>query len=975
MGPNQRCRTFYRSKFSSSLPISSNPPVTPPLSLPFIKKDPAQPLVAFTKEDYKNAELKCLTKADCSSIYFGFTAESQFYHNGILQVQSTIFSHHLQSLQIMASKYGRNLKIELRYGFFSKLNFEIRLYGQSYYCIKLTVVYTQCPLFYYAEQRPGETFTRYIRFNPQKEDEEGFWEKFVGSTAMQMSFVLDRSNLFSFLDSLSSTALCSILFTPLVDNVFNTYRIDLFLRTEMKDCPWKIRYCIEAIKSCGNVGSFFMDYVLYKKNERVNVKENGILNEAWAFRLFSAMYAYLKSDISLASLDFSPDNHEQRERRDDGFVMIKTVYITPTRKILTVEEATMNSRGFRKLGVDNLIQIKFRDDSLSWFPTDNLLLEDVVKTICRDGVDIAGRKFFEFGGSSSLFREHGSYFYATENKNEIVEKWKTLGEFKVEAAAKVQARIGQYFTSAREIRFKLRLSDVALIDDYMSDCKDSAGQPYCFSDGCGTIDPILARYIAGELQLTYIPSAFQFRFAGFKGMVAVDYIDTRLKSKDGPYFLLLRHSQKKFHVEDDGQLLDLDIVQWSAPTPSKLHGAFISMIDSLAVYNGKQDIVRARLRQLHNQTFVDIIKPLVDKKAFLATLEKLPKYIPVYKLKTKNLLHQPFLRGMIEANAVLNARLLANKSQIVIPSDLGRSAHGIVDTTGSLKEGQVFFQFSSNLNTKSSSAESGNLKRGGFNPVLKLGRVGVTKSPIYHVGDIRYLEAVEAPALMDKVDVLVFPSCGTRPHTDEIGGGDIDGDCYTIFWDPAFLLDFSAQPNDYTAPSVERITKVDLHGLQENAPDIRVKYLKSNNLEQLSTTHLAHLTLHDPLHEDCEKLARKADKAVNFFKSGLEAEELEEYERPGYWPKSMNKTHEPCYTNSHILCELHEKSTSVLHLISIAQSEAQQNREKSGLIDKENIVIAESDMKMFSEYKKDINAIKVRYQVKSEGELFFQCYH
>jgi hypothetical protein len=123
MGPNQRCRTFYRSKFSSSLPKSSNQPVTPPLSLPFIKKDPAQPLVAFTKEDYKNAELKCLTKADCSSIYFGFTAESQFYHNGILQVQSTTFSHHQQSLQITASKYGRNLKIELRYGFFFKTKF------------------------------------------------------------------------------------------------------------------------------------------------------------------------------------------------------------------------------------------------------------------------------------------------------------------------------------------------------------------------------------------------------------------------------------------------------------------------------------------------------------------------------------------------------------------------------------------------------------------------------------------------------------------------------------------------------------------------------------------------------------------------------------------------------------------------------------------------------------------------------------
>uniref|UniRef100_A0A914QST3 Uncharacterized protein n=1 Tax=Panagrolaimus davidi TaxID=227884 RepID=A0A914QST3_9BILA len=336
MGPSPRCRTFYHSKFSSpgQLPPQYRPGL-PPALRPYIKKDLSQPLVAFTKEDYKNAELRCLTRVDCSSVIFGFTAESQFYHSGTLQVQSATFSHHQQSLQIMASRHGRNMKIELRYGLFSKLNFEIRQYGQSYYFIKLTVVYTQCPLFYNAEQRPGDSYTRYTRFNPQKAGKEGFWKKFFGSTAIQMSFVLNvnlhnprRTELLSFLDSLSnSTASCSIQFSPLMDNLFNPHRIDLYLLTEMNDCPWNIRYCIEAIKSCGDVGLFFMDYVLYVKNERINVKENGIFNETWALRLFSAMYEFLKSDISLGSLGFSPDNQEQRQKRDDGFVMIKTVSV------------------------------------------------------------------------------------------------------------------------------------------------------------------------------------------------------------------------------------------------------------------------------------------------------------------------------------------------------------------------------------------------------------------------------------------------------------------------------------------------------------------------------------------------------------------------------------------------------------------------------------------------------------------------
>uniref|UniRef100_A0A914PWS6 Uncharacterized protein n=1 Tax=Panagrolaimus davidi TaxID=227884 RepID=A0A914PWS6_9BILA len=295
MGPSPRCRTFYHSKFSSpgQLPPQYRPGL-PPALRPYIKKDLSQPLVAFTKEDYKNAELRELALG--------------------------------QRKKVMASRHGRNMKIELRYGLFSKLNFEIRQYGRSYYFIKLTVVYTQCPLFYNAEQRPGDYYTRYTRFNPQKAGKEGFWKKFFGSTAMQMSFVLNRTELFSFLDSLSnSTASCSIQFSPVMDNLFNPHRIDLYLLTEMNDCPWNIRYCIEAIKSCGDVGLFFMDYVLYVKNERINVKENGIFNETWALRLFSAMYEFLKSDISLSSLEFSPDNQEQRQKRDDGFVMIKTV--------------------------------------------------------------------------------------------------------------------------------------------------------------------------------------------------------------------------------------------------------------------------------------------------------------------------------------------------------------------------------------------------------------------------------------------------------------------------------------------------------------------------------------------------------------------------------------------------------------------------------------------------------------------------
>lgn len=107
----------------------------------------------------------------------------------------------------------------------------------------------------------------------------------------------------------------------------------------------------------------------------------------------------------------------------------------------------MDCRGFRKLGIQNLIQVKFRDETLDRFPRE--LATEIILPFCRDGIRIGKRQFYEFGASSSLFREYGSYFYQTEDKKNILDLWESLGNFKYEPAAKVGARIGLYFTSAR----------------------------------------------------------------------------------------------------------------------------------------------------------------------------------------------------------------------------------------------------------------------------------------------------------------------------------------------------------------------------------------------------------------------------------------------------------------------------------------------------------------------------------------------
>ena len=118
-----------------------------------------------------------------------------------------------------------------------------------------------------------------------------------------------------------------------------------------------------------------------------------------------------------------------------------------------LEEPTVNNRGFRKLEIDKILQVKFRDDDLSWFPRNLHILKDAMLTPFIKGLHIRGRQFFSFAASSSSFREHGQYFYAARNQEEIVEIIESWGEFKVEPAVKTAAmqpaRVGQFFTSAK----------------------------------------------------------------------------------------------------------------------------------------------------------------------------------------------------------------------------------------------------------------------------------------------------------------------------------------------------------------------------------------------------------------------------------------------------------------------------------------------------------------------------------------------
>ena len=132
---------------------------------------------------------------------------------------------------------------------------------------------------------------------------------------------------------------------------------------------------------------------------------------------------------------------------------------------------------------------------------------------------------------------------------------------------------------------------------------------------------------------------------------------------------------------------------------------------------------------------------------------------------------EPFFRSLLQAIYSHKLRSLMKRTKIQIPLDKGRIMMGTSDETRTLKQGQVFIQYSKETHLP------------GKNVIVVEGDVVVTKNPCFHEGDIRMLQAANVPSLSHMVDCIVFPQVGQRPHPDEMSGSDLDGDMYFVCWD------------------------------------------------------------------------------------------------------------------------------------------------------------------------------------------------
>ncbi|GFT62602.1 RNA-dependent RNA polymerase 1 [Nephila pilipes] len=477
----------------------------------------------------------------------------------------------------------------------------------------------------------------------------------------------------------------------------------------------------------------------------------------------------------------------------EGMCFVRRLIITPSRTVCLPPSEHFDNRVIREYGTENLLRVSIQDDNFSkltfavqYHTRKNDFMNEVAGNLLINSISIGPRCYEVLAASNSQLREHGLWMFAKDHKGNTaasIREW--MGDFShITNVAKFMARMGQCFSTSEEA-VQIELEDENII--HLDDIKN---EDYIFSDGIGMISKELADEVIkamdkrlplrlSETGTTYKPTAFQIRFQGCKGMVAVNPL---LKGRK----LGIRPSMQKFSCYTSSIL---EIVKISAPRGLFLNRALITILEQLGV---EMNV----FLHLQKDMILDLTDSLIYEKKAWKIMSNLTTLDYPYKKLLKCgicLTKEPFFRSLLLCVYKVAIDLLRAKTRIAIPPNYGRNMLGVLDETKTLQYGQVFVQYSEELGNIESPTEI--LKR----------TVVVTKNPCMHPGDVRKFEAVDIPALHHIKDCIVFPSVGKRPHPDEMAGSDLDGDEYVVMWYDDLLFPKQNFPAMSYPPNPEKV--------------------------------------------------------------------------------------------------------------------------------------------------------------------------
>ncbi|KAK1578467.1 hypothetical protein Q3G72_030483 [Acer saccharum] len=579
---------------------------------------------------------------------------------------------------------------------------------------------------------------------------------------------------------------------------------------------------------------------------------------------------------------------------DDGLVYVPKIQITPSKVYFCGPEASLSNRVLRSYpdeDIHNFLRVSFIDEDgerlfanvLSSHRTSSSTNEDRrtgvyrrILSIMRDGIVLGGKKFETLAFSNSQLKENSLWMFASRPGLSAADIREGMGDFSdIKNVAKFAARLGQSFGSSREA-LHVDSSEVEIIPDVGT---ERGRVNYVFSDGIGKISADLAQIAARKWGCTnYTPSAFQIRYGGYKGVVAIDPTST--------VKLSLRNSMCKYKSNSTS----LDILACSRYQPCFLNRQLITLMSTLGV---KDCVFRRKQREAIAQLDSILTDPASAQESLelMASSRENARVLKEMLISDYKPDEEPFLAMMLQTFRASHLQELRNRTRIFVQN--GQAMLGCLDETGTLEYGQVFVQYSGPGSGSSSQ----------YNIVQS--KVVVAKNPCLHPGDMRVLKAVDVQALHHMVDCIVFPAKGKRPHPDECSGSDLDGDNYFVCWDPELIPPRQFHPMDYTPPP----TKVsDTDVTIEEVEEYFVDYIMNDSLGVICNAHVVFADREEKKAKSvqCKELARLASIAVDFSKTGVAAE-IPRRLRATTYPDFMEKQEKPSYESQRVLGKLYRE--------------------------------------------------------------------
>ncbi|KAK7739008.1 hypothetical protein SLS53_005904 [Cytospora paraplurivora] len=680
----------------------------------------------------------------------------------------------------------------------------------------------------------------------------------------------------------------------LLDSSVESLSLEILHSAHTFHLPFEVRYQLEVCISHGllneyNITSNFIEKLNTFEPDRARMMLEAVAEKNLGF------YDPMGIFEDPATLTYWPN-----VRIPSHAALVRRAVITPTTvhfKTPSVEQTNRVLRKYSDLN-DHFLRVQFTDELTfgkifsshqDSKKNDNLYLR--VHRVMSNGIVVGDRRYKFLAFSNSQFRENGAFFFCDTDHVTCDDIRNWMGDFQhIRSVGRFAARMGQCFTTTRQVS-GISVPKIVPIADVQSD-----DRAWTFTDGVGKISTFLARMIANERDLPEVPSCYQMRMGGCKGVLVV-------WPSVPPSEVHIRPSQEKFKAVYNG----LEIINTSSYSHAALNKQVIPILSALGVDNG----VFVEMLEEELKEYADGLADSLRAGGLLRSRvdENQITLIMAEMVDTFMDTNEPFLSTLLELWKFWIFRNLKYKAAISVKQSA--MVYGVVDEVGVLRghdkntEGrgynrvdtlpQIFLQVPIE-------AWDGSLTTN-YKAVTGLCVVG--RNPSLHPGDVRVVQAVDVPELRHLKNVVVFPKEGDRDIPSMCSGGDLDGDDYFVFWDKRLIpTEWDHPPLDHDAssgiPMVDSTKDVSI----EDVIRFFAQYMKNDSLGAIATAHFAQADQVGVKHPKCIELAKLHSKAVDYIKSGRPAV-MDKYLRPKAWPHWMEK--KPSYTSISAVGKIYDR--------------------------------------------------------------------